>query len=77
MISLTTKAFLHKYHEMNFKLPENINLNTGEYEIVIVINTIPLQDSTKKTLTFSDHNYMLENEGITFSREDIYGDFGR
>ncbi len=77
MISLTTKAYLQDSHEINFKIPENIKLKTGEYEIVIVINTIPIKTTKKKKLTFSEHNYSLENQSSTFSREEIYGDYGR
>ena len=77
MISVTTKAFLQESRIMNFKIPENIKLQTGEYEIIIVINAIPLKKTKKRKLTFSEHNYYLENPSSTFNRADIYGDFGR
>jgi len=77
MISVTTRAFLQESHIMNFKIPENIKLKTGEYEIIIVINTIPLKEIKKRKLTFSEHNYYFENPSSTFSRADIYGDDGR
>ncbi len=77
MISVTTKAFLQESQIMNFKIPENIKLQTGEYEIIIVINAIPLKETKKRKLTFSEHNYCFENPSSTFNRADIYGDFGR
>ncbi len=77
MISVTTRAFLQESQIINLEIPENIKLKTGEYEIVIVINTNPLPILQKRKLTFSEHNYCFENPGITFSRADIYGDFGR
>ena len=77
MISLKTKAFLQDSQMMNFKIPENIKLKTGEYEIVIVINDIPLKTDKKRKLTFSEHVYGFENPNNTFSREELYGDFGR
>ena len=77
MISLKTRAFLQDSKTMNFKIPENIKLKTGEYEIVIVINAVPLQTEKKRKLTFSEHVYSFENPYVTFSREELYGDFGR
>ncbi len=77
MISVTTRAFLQDSQIMNFRIPENIKLKTGEYEIIIVINTIPIKEKRKHKLTFSEHNYCFENPSSTFSRADIYGDFGR
>jgi len=77
MISLTTKAFLQESHIMNFRIPENVKLKSGEYEIVIVINTIPLKENRKRKLTFSAHNYCFENPSTTFSRAEIYGEYGR
>jgi hypothetical protein len=77
MISVTTRAFLQESQMINFKIPENIKLKTGEYEIIIVINTVPLYETKKRKLTFAEHNYIFENPNITFSRADIYGDFGR
>jgi hypothetical protein len=77
MISLKTKAFLQDSQTMNFKIPENMKLKTGEYEIVIVINDIPLKTDKKRKLTFSEHIYGFENPSNTFSREELYEDFGR
>ena len=77
MISVTTKAFLQESQIMNLKIPDNIRLKTGEYEIVIVINPAPLKETTKQKLTFSEHYYCFENPEATFSRTDIYGDSGR
>ena len=77
MISLKTKAFLEDSQTMNFRIPENIKLKTGEYEIVIVINDNPLKVDKKRKLTFSEHVYSFENSGNTFSREELYGDSGR
>ncbi len=62
---------------MNLKIPDNIHLKTGEYEIVIVINPALLRETKKHKLTFSEHNYCFENLEATFSRTDIYGDAGR
>jgi len=77
MISVTTRAYLQESHIINFRIPQNINLKTGEYEIVIVINDVPLMETKKRKLTFSEHNYCFENPSSTFSRAEIYGDFGR
>lgn len=77
MISVTTKAFLQESQIMNLKIPDNIHLKTGEYEIVIVINPTRLKETKKQKLTFSEHNYCYENLEATFSRTDIYGDSGR
>jgi hypothetical protein len=75
MISVKTKVLLEDSQIINFKIPENIKLKTGEYEIVVVINTNPIKKTKNRKLTFSDHNYCLENQNSTFNRSDIYGDF--
>jgi len=72
MISLTTKGYLQESRVMNFSIPKNVKLKTGEYEIVIVINDIPIKKAKKRKLTFSEHNYSFENPSSTFSRADIY-----
>jgi len=77
MISLSTTAFLQESQIMNFRIPQNLSLKTGEYEIVIVINDVPLKEVKKQKLTFAEHNYCFENPSSTFSRTEIYGDFGR
>jgi len=77
MISLTTKAFVRDNRVINFKIPENTNIESGEYEIVIVIDTTPAEKKMKAKLTFSEHDYQLSNPDTTFSRENIYGEFGR
>ncbi len=77
MISVTTKAFLQENQVLNFRIPENTHLQTGEYEIVIVINTTPVTERKKSALTFSEHDYRLSDTKSTFNRKDIYGDFGR
>lgn len=77
MISVTTTAFVQDGQIMNFKIPQNISLKSGEYEVVIVINEMPEKVSTKRKLTFSEHDYYLENPSSTFSRDEIYGDSGR
>gem|GEM_PF-3542733 len=77
MISLTTKAFLQESQILSLRIPDNIHLKTGEYEIVIVINPSPLKERKKKKLSFSEHNYCFENLETTLSRSDIYGDAGR
>ena len=77
MISVATKAFLQESQIMNLKIPDNIRLKTGEYEIVIVINPAPIKETKKLKLTFSEHNYCFENSEQPFSRTDIYGDSGR
>jgi hypothetical protein len=56
---------------MNVKIPDSIKLKAGEYEIIIVINTIPLQIPKKRKLTFSEHNYCFENNDLTVSRANI------
>jgi len=77
MISLTTKAFLQESQILNLKIPDNIHLKSGEYEIVIVINPAPLKEKKKQKLSFSEHHYCFDNLESTFSRTDIYGDSGR
>ena len=77
MISLTTKAYLQENRTINFKIPETIDLMKEEYELVIVINTTPLQKTQKRKLTFAEHQYNFDNQVSTFSREEIYGDYGR
>jgi hypothetical protein len=76
MISLTTKAFLEDSQVFNFKIPDNIKLKSGEYEIVVVINANPEKKQTQK-LTFSEHTYVFDNPDTTLSRSEIYGDDGR
>lgn len=77
MISVNTRAFLQKNQIIKFKIPENIKLKTGEYEIMVVINTHPLTDAKDRKLTFSEHDYCLENPNVKYSRSDIYGDSER
>lgn len=77
MISVSTKGFLQESQIMNFKIPDNIKLKTGEYEIVIVINTNPIKEKKKNKLSFSEHKYSMENQSTTFSRAEIYGNDGR
>ncbi len=77
MISLTTKAFLQESQILNLKIPDNIHLKSGEYEIVIVINPAPLKEKKKQKLSFSEHHYCFDHLESTFSRTDIYGDSGR
>jgi hypothetical protein len=43
----------------------------------MVINTISVQKPKKQKLSFSEYIYDIENPNSTFSRADIYGDFGR
>ena len=77
MLSLTSKIILHDNRIINFKLPESIKIKAGEYEIVIVLNALAPSKKKKSKLTFSQHDYSLENPNTNFSRNDIYGDFGR
>ena len=77
MLSLTSKILLRDNRIINFKLPDNIKIKAGEYEIVIVLNALPLAKKSKPKLTFSKHHYNLENPKTNFSRDSIYGDFGR
>ncbi len=74
MISVNTKAFLHKSQTIKFKMPENIKLKSGEYEIIVVINTTPITNTKNRILSFSEHDYFLENPNISYSRSDIYGE---
>ena len=77
MISITTKALIQDCKITKFELPKNVILKFGEYEVIIVFNTVPLQVSKKRNLTFSEHKYQLKESNTTFSREDIYENFGR
>ncbi len=77
MISVTAKAFVQDGQILNFKIPQNISLKTGEYEVVLVINDVSQKESKKRKLSFSEHDYCLENPSSTFRRDEIYGDSGR
>lgn len=77
MISLITKAVLNKNNVITIKLPDDIKLVKGKYEIVVVINTTSDKDIQKKELTFSDHDFVFANFETTLSRTEIYGESGR
>jgi len=58
-------------------MSENIKLQTGEYEVVIVFNPISFGDFRTQKITFPEHICGFDNPDEIFRREDIYGEFGR
>lgn len=77
MISLTTKAYLSQNKSFQVMLPDELELSEGEYEVVLVL--LPVESKSvvpKKKLIFTSHDYFLP-ESNTFSRNDIFDDYGR
>ncbi len=73
MTTIQVKGKVNKKLEFLAQIPSWIK--EGAYQIVIILLQQNEQPEKSKQLIFSDHNFPIN--GMTFSRFEIYDEYGR
>ena len=74
MPTFNTRAIVSKDHELEVRLPTN--LEQGEYAVVVKVSEHVRPGAAREPLTFGSL-HLGAIKGETSRREDIYGDDGR